>query len=393
PAVIAFVRIDNRSRIADEVIRSRLQLKTGEPLDVVTLEQNLSELFGIGIFESVRYDLVTEQGQTGVVVRVKEKPWGPRYLQFGANISSDLGLGLELGLVIGLTVTPINRLGGEWRTLLRVGEEHGVVTELYQPVAVDSPYFVQPRLFFLKQQFNELEEDQIVAENRVRRLGGEFTLGRELGTWGRLSVGVSRFTGDTSVEIGTSDVASDFEGGLFSATFSLDTLDDVNFPTSGVRGLLRWDGSRTGLGADTRFDQLRLDAVGASTWGRHTLLLGARYFSTIDGEASFESLFRTGGLFELPGFADNELIGQHLVLLRSGYQRALGRTFGFPGYLGVTLQLGNVFEHQDDIDFDNAIVAGSAYLGLATVLGPLYVGYGQAEGGENSLYLLLGNQF
>lgn len=391
--IIHFVRIDNRSSIDDAVVRARVQQQIGQALDLSQLEQDLGELYGLDIFESVRYDLVSERGRTGLVIEVAENPWGPRYLQFGARFSSDLGDEQELGFTAGYTVTPINRLGGEWRSVLRLGEEQGLVTELYQPIAVDSPYFLLPRLFLLNQQYNEFEDGGIIASNRAKRIGGQFILGRELGTWARISASVLRASGDLSTRIGVSDVEPDFDDGQFSAAFELDTLDNVNFPTSGALGLLRWTGSRTGLGADSRYDQLRIDTTGAWTRGRHTVLLGARYFRTVSGDTPVQGLFRSGGLFELPGFADNALSGQHLVLLRSGYQRGLGEVFGFPGYLGLTLQFGNVFEEHGDIDIDNAIFAAGGYLGLDTILGPLYVGYGQAEGGESALYFILGARF
>ena len=370
-----------------------MRLEIGSELDIDQLERDLGELYGLGIFDSVRYDLVAEDDRTGVVVSVREKPWGPRYLQFGAQFSSDFSDRQELGLVFGYTLMPVNRLGGEWRTLLRLGEEQGLVTELYQPVAVDSPYFVQPRAFFLNQRFNEIGDGAVIAENSVRRIGAELTAGRELGAWGRLSVGLRRASGDVSTLVGVSDATSDFDDGLVFAAFEVDTLDDINFPTSGVFGLLSWEGSRTELGADTRFDQVRVDASGAWSLGRNTLLLGARYFGTVDGEAPVQSLFRTGGLFTLPGFYIDQLTGQYVALLRSGYQRALGEVFGFPGYFGLTVQYGNVFDDEDDIEFENALLAAGVYLGLDTFFGPAYLGYGQAEGGANSLYLLLGTQF
>ena len=41
-------------------------------------------------FESVRYDVETENGATGLVVQAMEKYWGPGYLQFGLESSNDL---------------------------------------------------------------------------------------------------------------------------------------------------------------------------------------------------------------------------------------------------------------------------------------------------------------
>ncbi len=390
---VEFVRIQNRSGIGDDVIRARLRLTTGEPLDVTQLEEDLGVLYGLGLFETVTYDVVTEDERRGVVISVTEKSWGPRYLQFGARFSSDFGGGEELGLIAAYTITPINRLGGEWRATLRLGQDQGIATELFQPVGLASPYFVRPTLFYLNQKFNEIAGGNVVAVNRVERVGAGLALGRDLGTWGRLSTGLRRATGDVSQSVGPSDEETEFDEGQVFAAFQMDTLDNVNFPTAGARGLLRWDGSRTGLGADQRFNQFRLDSLGAWTWGRHTLLLGARYFTTDDGEVPIQNQFRTGGLFELPGFTEDELTGRHLVLLRSGYQRALSDLLGFPRYVGLTLQLGNVFEDADDISFDNALLAGGVYLGLDTLFGPFYLAYGLAEGGENTLYVLLGTQF
>jgi NTE family protein len=39
------------------------------------------------------------------------------------------------------------------------------------------------------------------------------------------------------------------------------------------------------------------------------------------------------------------------------------------------------------------ILAGSLFLGLDTPLGPLYLAYGRAEGGNDSAYFFLGQTF
>ena len=54
--VIAAVRIDNRSRVADEVIAQRLEAAAG-PLDVARLEHGVDRVFGLELFESTYYDI------------------------------------------------------------------------------------------------------------------------------------------------------------------------------------------------------------------------------------------------------------------------------------------------------------------------------------------------
>ncbi len=43
--------------------------------------------------------------------------------------------------------------------------------------------------------------------------------------------------------------------------------------------------------------------------------------------------------------------------------------------------------------FDDVIVAGSGFLGVDTPLGPIYLAYGHADGGNDAVYFLLGQRF
>jgi len=55
--------------------------------------------------------------------------------------------------------------------------------------------------------------------------------------------------------------------------------------------------------------------------------------------------------------------------------------------------LGNVFENRDDIGLSDSIYAGSLFLGADTFIGPVYVAYGNAEGGNSAFYIFLGRGF
>ncbi|MBW2506662.1 MAG: patatin-like phospholipase family protein, partial [Deltaproteobacteria bacterium] len=54
--VIDFVKLDNRSRVSDEVILARIDVKTGEPLDVQALEHDIGIIYGLELFENVDYE-------------------------------------------------------------------------------------------------------------------------------------------------------------------------------------------------------------------------------------------------------------------------------------------------------------------------------------------------
>lgn len=108
-----------------------------------------------------------------------------------------------------------------------------------------------------------------------------------------------------------------------------------------------------------------------------------------------QNRFRIGGFTYLSGFTQDELSGQQVLLLRSGFYRSLGKIQWLPIYAGASLEYGNVYENRGDISLspDNALLGGSVFLGLDTILGPVYMGYGHAEQGNNSVYLYLGRLF
>ena len=68
-------------------------------------------------------------------------------------------------------------------------------------------------------------------------------------------------------------------------------------------------------------------------------------------------------------------------------------SFGVPVYIGASLEAGNVWGDRSDIRLDDVLFAGSIFLGLDTPLGPVYIAYGHAEGGNDSAYLFLGQTF
>jgi len=392
--VIGFIEVDNDSRIDDVVLREKLHQQIGEPLDLVQLMKDIRQIYGLGTFDRVQYQLEKQGKETGLKLVVRRKPWGPNYLQFGLMLSSDLVTENNALIRIGLNRMPVNRLNGEWRSILTFGREPGLDTELYQPLAAGSSWFVQPRAFAINNRFNIIENGQIIAETSVNRFGGSLALGKEFSNNGDARLGYRRYFGKTEIAIGDPELPSGtIHGGELFGSVRFDTLDDTFFPRHGARGRLSLLGSRESLGADQDFDQLSMELAGAMSWDRHTLLASIRLDGTVNGQAPVQNYFRLGGLFNLPGYLDNELSAQNVVLLRTGYLRESGKVLSMPFYLGGTIQYGNVIEDHSNVDLKDLQLACALFMGLDSLLGPVYLGYGVAESGSNSFYLLIGGLF
>ena len=79
------------------------------------------------------------------------------------------------------------------------------------------------------------------------------------------------------------------------------------------------------------------------------------------------------------------------------YYRQIGRGgegfLNVPAYAGLSYEIGNVWDNRNDISFGSARRQGSLFLGLDTLLGPVYLGTGFDDEGETAFYLFLGRTF
>ena len=394
PPVIEFVRIHNDSGLSDGVLTERLDVPLGEPLDVAALEQNISTIYGLGNFQKVSYRIEESAGQTGLVVRARAKSWGPDYLQFGIRLEDDFQGDASYTLALAYTRTEMNPLGAEWRSQVAAGQEPLVFTEWYQPLDALGRWFVNPSASWFRQDFNAFDNGQEIARFNLEQYGFGLDAGREFGQWGELRLGYYRGFGDSDTRIGPPGLEEpEYDVGRAFARFSVDRLNRANFPTRGRQLRLEYRIHRNSLGDDASFDQFTVDGGVALTRGRYTLVPGFTLRRTVSGDAPVYGLFRAGGLFNLSGYETNQFAGENFALARVLFYRRTGNIQLAPIYFGGSLEYGDIYE--DTPDLDDYRAAGSLFLGMDSFVGPLYLGFGLAEGGDKSAYLFLGrpNQF
>jgi NTE family protein len=390
---IAYVRVENESRLSDEVITSRVNVKPGEPLDLDKLEEDIGRIYGKDNFESVRYRVEERNGETGVVISARQKSWGTSALQLGLELSSTSTGDSFFNIGTALTILPMNSLNGEWRTFAQIGEEPLIFTEFYQPLDPEESWYVNVGAGWISRKvriFDGFDANVALADYEVDQTGVRLAGGRNLGNWGRISLAYQRYIGEANLTSGTLGLNElDFDIGELELRLAVDTLDNVAFPSRGWRGFAYGRMSRTALGADSDFEQYGFSAMRAGSSGRHLFNVLAYYEGTPNDDAPLQNLFTLGGFARLSGFSENQFAGQHAGLLRGGYMYDLDTGF-VDTYVGATAELGGVWRDQDDISFDNSVFAGSLFLGVDTVIGPVFLGYGHGEGGNNGIYLFLG---
>jgi NTE family protein len=289
----------------------------------------------------------------------------------------------------------VNDAGAEWRADLRIGKRSGIRTDFYQPLDARVRWFVDPFLFFDQSQQYVVDDGSRLAEILLDQYGAGFEIGRNLGNWGRIAASLSR--GRTSGEVvvpGELIPGVKREVTAWDVSLQADTLDVPVWPTEGVFGELRYERTETILGGDTESADLVARIEWAMTAGRVTFVPGLQGSFSLDGEQELFRAVTLGGEFRLSGLEPDELIGAESVLARVvTYYSLTGPTLGVlkpEWYLGLSLEAGDVFADGDPIVANRLRAAGSLFLGSTSILGPLRLGYGWAEGGRHRVYLALG---
>ena len=393
--VVEFVRLENDSRYSDEVLTAIIDVPVGRPVNPDELEQATLRAYSQGTFASVTYEVVEEDGRTGVVVKAREKPQGPNYIQAGFLLQTDFSGTYESSLRVALLRSPVTEYGAEARILAALGSEAGLWGEYYHPFDPQARWYFYGRAGIQNRSTPLFNDDgHRIATYDTLVGGGGISLGRTFGLFGAAEVGVQRTEARSDLEVGN-PVLPDLEVGT-GAVFgfvSIDRLDSLYFPRSGYSARLDYRTTVGWMGGDADFEEIGIDVLGAVPFGRHAFQYGASYQTTLSGVLPLYERYSMGGRGRLVGFHYNELTGQNYAVVTVGYSYQLAEVFGRSAVVGSTLEYGNAWNLRRDMDWSDGIFNGSAYVGFDSWIGPMLFGYGMREGGEGVLFLEIGKPF
>ncbi len=394
---IDFVRVEHDSAISDEVIKSYIDVAIGQTLDSDSLNENISDLYGLDIFDRVSYDIVEEDGQTGVVVIAEEKQSGTDFFRFGLALDSDFDEA-DFQLGISYNSLAVNSLGGEFRGELDFGSDVNVELEFYQPLDRRQRFFIEPSLSFSRNRVALTPTPELPSDGlRVRTFGASLDTGYVFGNWGELRAGIAR--GKINAKfLNDEDQLPNFQlsDTTLNAAFSIDTVDDLSFPRRGVLANISYSSHESFAGGELSFQEIEIFTLKPWTYGRHTIVGGLRFDGTYGRDANLLSSAELGGFLSLSGFSEDELSGQYAAQALGLYYYRLNEASSFldiPVYLGASIEAGNVYEDISDFNFNSLIWAGSIFIGLKSPIGPVYFGLGHNDESETSLYFSVGSFF
>ena len=403
---VSYIAVENDSRVSDEMISRRIRQTIGEPLDRDQLLQDIEKIYALGYWQLIDFEIQRTDEGSGLLVKAKSKTWGGNKLKFGMNLITDMDGSSEFNLGASYALKGVNALGGEAYGRAQFGDTILLSGEFYQPLDLDSRFFLVPFLGWEDREVltlgPEFSSDDVFGQWRVRDLRGQLAAGVNLFTSSELRLGVFRGYGEYEVDVASdpSLIEDTFnEGGVF-ASYRFDSLDNSFFPTSGAFMYANYEQQDTGLGASNNFERWQLFGQGAYSFGatkKNTVLFTARLAQSEDATNEPQNYYQLGGLFNLSGLSQNFYSGRQMAFVMAQYQRRLSnRTvlpIDMPVYAGFSVEGGQLWSERSDIDYSDLITSGSIYLAIDSPLGPLYFAYGRTNESQDAIYLSLGWPF
>lgn len=405
--------IKNNSLYTEKMLRDRLNLKENKAYNARELEEHIRDLYVIDRFERVDYFYEeNEAGTHDLVVEVKEKSWGPNYLDFRFALEDDFDNQSKYSLGMSINFTDIELTGfrdnrSELRTNFELGTDKLISAELYTPFLINqllftsfkSTYSVEQKKFSLSG--NELSSIDNDFPLEYSDLVFEAAFGLQGRLWSDFRIGGRYTKGDVAFSSISSIDASYTREGIF-AQYRLDTLDNYTFPTKGfyVRSEYLYshdnvDDSVIDIdGTKDSVVEFSVNTRAAWTYSRHTFVGNFEYgvVENKNGDLQLEPK-SLGGFLRLSGTPKDSLTGQNLVFASLVYRyRLMDNDFGLfqsPIYLGASLENGGLW---NDEHFDDAPIytAGSIFAGVDSPIGPIIFAYGRTEQNHESVYLSIG---
>ncbi|MGC9387255.1 MAG: patatin-like phospholipase family protein [Hydrogenovibrio sp.] len=400
------IQINNTTRLSDTVIRQYLRQKTGQFIDRNQLEIDITQLYGLGFFELITYQILEENGKNTLIITATPPSWGPNFFKLKFNLASNINDSNFFNLGLRHTYMPANGLGGEWRNEINIGQTQLFKSAFYQPLSDDQKLYIQPS-FEIKNTVYELNRYSHISSTQLEQQ--TITPALEIGynhTPRFRSFG-GYYWEDGKITIGKNadtQQKQHYNDNTLYVGLQYDSLNQVAFPDNGSLLNLSYFNTLNRIDNPGKSQEFKAFLSSYYSYKRHTVNVHFEaYKAESDKTQNIHRAYALGGFQNLSGYSEDALIGNDLIFARLKYLYRMSSSnnpLDFPFYVGATLEAGNIFDDyymtgRDPlaVNWENTKQAGSVFVGMNSFVGPVYFAYGYHNNEHQSLYFYFGHTF
>ncbi|HEY2040533.1 MAG TPA: patatin-like phospholipase family protein [Edaphobacter sp.] len=391
-----FVTVYGIGGMQQSDIDARFQKYVGKPVDPDQLEKTIAELQGTGLYSTINYNMTEENDKVGLLIRPRNKVWGPPFMNLGLPILANDANDVELGIGVRATFFNVAGPGSEIRLDGALGQPASLSAELFKPLKAGSRAFVAPHAYISRQINPYYQGSEQLEQYRQYQNGLGLDLGYLFNSRTELRVGEDVQWFNQHRTIGT-DGQQEFSLIPFVSHVRFQYLggDDVMVPTRGsiVSTTYNYFTKRPNAGGGLSQLNGRLE---------HFIPIRTKnvLFTQIQGGTSFNASnlglagLTLGGPLRLSAYARNELLGTDYFLGQIGYLQQIAKVnpiFADTIYVGGVYEIGKMYGGNAQTPHTPNDIAGA--IAIKTLIGPVFGGLSIGDSDHRRWFFGVGRVF
>ncbi|TFH00697.1 MAG: hypothetical protein E4H13_06795, partial [Calditrichales bacterium] len=360
------------------------------------VKKGIDNIYNTQLFDKVSVNLINEPAGHALIIKVVEKKYN--VMRIGGKVGSERGA----------------QIYGEWADENFLGNAHilylnGRYGDMDRYIGFnyrvdrffETNFTMNMKLMYDWKRMPLIFAGEEEGEYREQRNGVRFGLGVQLKKLGQISVDlrlenvkVSPFSGDLT-ESQKQKVTQNSELRTLTVKSVTDKRDDIAFPKSGIYNLWFWETANQNIAqGQEKYTKTYINLEGFYSYlSRHTLHFRGQ-IGIADQTLPFSEWFRIGGLHDFIGLHESEYFGRQVLIGTIEYRYRLPISIASDLHLAIRYDIGGIWENPDLVlkreDFFNGY---GGWIGMNTILGPLFIGYGEMSSQNGIFYISLGYDF
>ncbi len=387
---IGNILITGNDKTKDYVILREFSAQKGKVFNWIVVHKAIQNVYSTQLYERVNVDIVEEEGENNLIIKVKEKSSLVMHLGGKLDLERKAQAYIEFGdesfLGTAIKTSFISRIGARDKHFgLKIRDDRIFTTHF--TFALNGYYNWEVNPIYI--------ERNLTGEYQEERRGIRFQAGWQMQRLGQLIAELRMENIKDKRFSGYFDLSQNVELRTFAIRSITDKRDRIDFPTKGIYNYWLWEsGNKLILDSQEPYTKAIINLEGFYTLNNvHTLHL--RLLAGVgDKTLPFSENFRMGGLHSFYGLHENEYFGKQLFITNIEYRLKLPIKMIGGSYFSMRYDFAGIWDDPALIfTSDDFFSALGGCLAFDTMLGPLYFAWGRITRGYSAGYISWGFNF
>ena len=385
--IIGSIVPEGNDNTRNHVILREFPLKEGEVFNFEKAQQGIRNIFSTGLFQRVYLSVSGSNSHPQIHIRLSEK----KYLltRIGARYDRER----KAQGILEVQHDNMFGIGAKTNFRFRYGSRDLETWIKIRTDRVFNSYFNYDFSYRLNKTLNYFRmSDHESGEYRLIRVGGVFSIGRQMARFGTVTIEtrIERIKTITWPKTNFNEIYD-----LRAITFRsiIDTKDDYPFPMGGNYYHLYYERAGKIFGGTMSYTKVFASFENFYTLSSWHTFHPRVTIGTADETLPFAERFHLGGDRTLFGIREDILHGRFIFNGSMEYRYKMKKKNYFDSYLSIRYGIGNVWSKTQKLNIKRMRHAFGISFAIDLPIGPLEFSYGRLSAKEDRFYFSLGKRF